>query len=287
MSQHTSDQPRVALIQFPGSNCEWETKRAAEAAGITCDVFRWNRDPATLVEYDGYIIGGGFSYQDRVRSGAIATKEPIVATMCEQVADYGKPVLGICNGAQVLVEAGLIPGLNPGRVEMALAPNYPDPRGRIGAFSCRWVYLKHKCAPGRCTLSAQMPPDYIWPVPIAHGEGRFTTRDEQVIEQLRANDQIVFQYCDEAGQIADTPEINPNGARDNIAGLCNPQGNVLAMMPHPERASFVRQLPAELSGQWGEKKQVAWGDNAAMQQPGPGRLIFDSLRKALLVPAIG
>ncbi len=283
MPEQAATQPRVALIQFPGSNCEWETKRAAEAAGIACDVFRWNRDPAALVAYDGYIIGGGFSYQDRVRSGVIATKEPIVATVFEQVIEYGKPVLGICNGAQVLVEAGLIPGLNPGRVEMALAPNHPDPRGRIGDFCCRWVYLKHSCGAGRCTLSRQMPPGYIWPVPIAHGEGRFTTRDQQVIEHLRANDQIVFQYCDEAGQVADTPEINPNGAMDNIAGLCNPAGNVLAMMPHPERASFIRQLPTELSDEWGARKQTTWGDNEAMQQPGPGRLIFDSLREALLV----
>ena len=284
MSDSPGNQPRVALIQFPGSNCEWETKRAAEAAGIGCDIFRWNRDAATLVEYDGYIIGGGFSYQDRVRSGVIATKEPIVATMFDQVTSYGKPVLGICNGAQVLVEAGLIPGLSPGQVEMGMAPNYPDPAGRIGDFCCRWVYLKHACPPGRCTLSSEMSADYVWPVPIAHGEGRFTTRDPELIEQLRTNDQIVFQYCDENGRVDESREINPNGAVANIAGLCNPTGNVLAMMPHPERASFIRQLPAELADSWGEKKRAGWGDNEAMQQPGPGRLIFDSLRAALLVP---
>ena len=95
--------PRVALIQFPGSNCEWETKRAAEATGIDCDVFRWNLDPEALSAYDGYIVGGGFSYQDRVRSGVVATKEPIVARMMEEIAKAGKPALGICNGAQVLV----------------------------------------------------------------------------------------------------------------------------------------------------------------------------------------
>ena len=285
MPDSGAEYPRVALIQFPGSNCEWETKRAAEAAGMACDIFRWNRDPALLVEYDGYIIGGGFSYQDRVRSGVIATKEPIVATMFEQVTEYGKPVLGICNGAQVLVEAGLVPGLHPGRVEMGMAPNYPDPRGRIGNFCCRWVYLKHACLPGRCALSTQMPADYVWPVPIAHGEGRFTTRDPELIDRLRANDQIVFQYCDQDGQIDESREVNPNGAMANIAGLCNPQGNVLAMMPHPERASFLRQIPGELSDEWGERKRAGWGDLAAMQQPGPGRLVFDSLREALRVCA--
>ena len=90
-----SDPPRVALVQFPGSNCEWETKRSAEAAGMTCDVFRWNRDPELLADYDGYIIGGGFSYQDRVRSGAIAAKEPIVGRVFTEVVEKRKPCLGI------------------------------------------------------------------------------------------------------------------------------------------------------------------------------------------------
>ncbi len=283
MEDPTEGRPRVALIQFPGSNCEWESQRAAEAAGISCDIFRWNRDPAGLAEYHGYIIGGGFSYQDRVRAGVIATKEPIVTTMFEQVTEYGKPVLGICNGAQVLVEAGLIPGIEPGQVEMGLAPNYPDPAGRIGDFCCRWVYLKHSCPPGRCALTSQMPADYIWPVPIAHGEGRFTTRDPNIVQELQANNQIVFQYCDADGRIDDSPEINPNGAMENIAGLCNPAGNVLAMMPHPERASFLRQMPSELTNDWGERKRQAWGKVEAMQQAGPGRLIFESLRQALLV----
>ena len=278
--------PRVALIQFPGSNCEWETKRAAEAAGLVCDVFRWNRDAALLADYDGYIIGGGFSYQDRVRSGVIASKEPIIATMFEEVTEKGKPVLGICNGAQVLVEAGLIPGLQLGQVEMALAPNRPDPAGRLRDFICRWVYLKHSCHRGRCALSGQMETGYVWPVPVAHGEGRFTTRTEGLIDQLRENDQIVFQYCDAAGNIDESREVNPNGAIANLAGLCNPQGNVLAMMPHPERTSFLRQLPAELGGQWGADKKAAWGDRQAMAAAGPGRLVFDSLREALTVVAL-
>lgn len=282
-----SGRPRVALIQFPGSNCEWETKRAAEVAGITCDIFRWNRPAEELLAYDGYVIGGGFSYQDRVRSGVIATKEPIVGTLFEQVTEQGKPVLGICNGAQVLVEAGLVPGLNPGEVEMALAPNRPNPRERLGPFACRWVYLKHSCAPGRCGLTSQMPEGYVWPVPIAHAEGRYTTSQLDLLEQLLSDDQVVFQYCDAEGAIDEDLSINPNGAIVNLAGLCNPEGNVLAMMPHPERASFLRQIPFELGGEWAEQKLAAWGSTEAMVQPGPGRLVFDSLREALLsrVPA--
>ncbi|MEN6344591.1 MAG: phosphoribosylformylglycinamidine synthase I [Armatimonadia bacterium] len=274
-----SDAPRVALIQFPGSNCEWESKRAAEVAGMACDVFRWNRDPDILADYDGYIIGGGFSYQDRVRSGAIAAKEPIVKRVFSEVMDKGKPCLGICNGAQVLVEAGLIPGIQPGKVEMALAPNFHDPEGRIAGFCCRWLYLRHSSS--RCKLTSAMEPGLVWPVPIAHGEGRFTTRIEGLLDTLRANDQIVFQYCDAEGELDESRDVNPNGALANIAGLCNPEGNVLAMMPHPERASFLRQVPGELGGTWAECKAEAYGDAEASLKPGPGRAVFESLRALL------
>jgi len=272
---------RIALIQFPGSNCEWESKRSAEAVGLLCDVFRWNRDPSALPEYDGYIIGGGFSYQDRVRSGVIATKQPIMRTVFDQVVEHGKPVLGICNGAQVLIEAGLIPGLHAGNVEMGLAPNFHDPMHRIAGFCCRWVYLKHSAAQGRCALTSEIPAGEVFPIPIAHGEGRFTTSDPEVIDRLRENDQIVFQYCDENGTVSEDREVNPNGAMANIAGLCSPDGNVLGMMPHPERASFLRQIPGELGGQWLTAKDAAWGDACAMAGPGPGLAIFQSLAKAL------
>lgn len=269
------DKPRVALVQFPGSNCEWETQRAAQAAGLSCDVFRWNRDPELLSEYAGYIIGGGFSYQDRVRSGAIAAKEPIVKKVFEEVVEHGKPCLGICNGAQVLVEAGLVPGVSMGSVEMALAPNFHDPGGRIAGFCCRWVYLKHSSQ--RCQLTSRMSPGEVWPVPIAHGEGRFTTKIEDLLETLRANDQIVFQYCDAEGELGEDRAVNPNGALANIAGICNPAGNVLALMPHPERASFLRQVPGELGPHWQARKTAAWGDAEAMAAEGPGRAIFRSL----------
>lgn len=274
--------PRVALVQFPGSNCEWETKRAAEAAGIECEVFRWNLDPDELAHYDGYVVGGGFSYQDRIRSGVIATKEPIVGRMMREVVEQSKPVLGICNGAQVLVEAGLVPGLHTGDVEMALAPNRPDSPRRITGFCCRWVHIKLACEPGRCLMTSRLEPGQVIPIPIAHGEGRFTTRDEAVVDALRANDQIVFHYCDADGNVDDRPEINPNGAVANIAGLCNPDGNVMAMMPHPERASFLRQVPTDLGGEWSLRRREAYGDAGALEGAGPGRGIFESMREALM-----
>lgn len=272
---------RIALIQFPGSNCEWESKRSAEAVGLICDIFRWNADPSALPDYDGYIIGGGFSYQDRVRSGVIATKEPIMRTVFQQVTGHGKPVLGICNGAQVLIEAGLIPGLNPGNVEMGLAPNLRDPENRIAGFCCRWVYLKHSCAQGRCALTSEIPSGEVFPIPIAHGEGRFTTSDPDVLARLIENDQIVFQYCDADGNVSEARDVNPNGAQANIAGLCSPDGNVLGMMPHPERASFLRQIPGELGGKWAAHKEEAWGDVCALSGPGPGLAVFQSLAKAV------
>lgn len=277
--QQPVSSPRVALIQFPGSNCEWETKRAVEAAGMSCDVFRWNRPADLLSDYDGYIIGGGFSYQDRVRSGVIAAKEPIVQRLFAEVTEKGKPCLGICNGAQVLVEAGLIPGLEPGRVEMALAPNRHDPERRMAGFCCRWVFLRHNAGP--CALTCLMPDGHVWPVPIAHGEGRFTTRTPGLLEKLWENRQVVFQYCDAEGRTEDRPDVNPNGALANIAGLCNPEGTVLAMMPHPERASFLRQVPGELGAPWQEAKAAAWGDPGTMTGPGPGRMVFDSLMSFL------
>ncbi len=272
---------KVALIQFPGSNCEWETKRAAEAAGISCDVFRWNRPAEMLCEYDGYIIGGGFSYQDRVRSGVIAAKEPIVKTVFDEVTERGKPLIGICNGAQVMVESGLVPGLEVGRVQMALAPNAPDPSGRIAQFCCRWVYLKQACEPNRCAFTGHYQAGEVIPIPIAHGEGRFTTKDPEVIAALRENDQIVFQYCDADGNIDESREVCPNGAMANMAGICNPEGNALAMMPHPERASFLRQIPYETAGQWGERKVAAYGDVEAQNAPGPGLAVFVSMLEAL------
>ncbi len=274
--------PRIAILQFPGSNCEMETKRAAEAAGMRADIFRWNKPPELLAEYDAYIIGGGFSYQDRVRAGAVAVKEPIMREVAEQAA-AGKPVVGICNGCQILVEAGLIPGLSPGDVEMGLAPNRMVKDGRVVRRNhyCAWTHLLHTAPKGRCLATSLIEQNAVLPIPISHGEGRFTTRKVGLIEELIANGQVVFRYCAAGGEINDEFPVNPNGSTYNIAALCNREGNVFAMMPHPERASWVYQLPYELGGQWAQAKDQAWGEHAKMRAPGPGRIIFESLREAL------
>ncbi len=263
---------KVAIIQYPGSNCEYETARAVRSSGMSAEIFRWNRDPSSLPEYDGYIIPGGFSYQDRVRAGAIGAKKSIMKTIFKE-AEIGKPVMGICNGAQVLIESGIIPGLKPGELEMALAPN----TGRSGYY-CNWVHVIHATGKGRCAFTCLFEEDEVIPIPVAHAEGRFVTEKEGLIEKLGANGQIVLRYCTPEGKTESSFPVNPNGSFDNIAGICNPSGNVFALMPHPERATWLRQVPDNLGDEYAKAKQAAYGNCQKMLDPGPGRRIFESMR---------
>ncbi len=263
-------QPRTAVIQFPGVNCEYESARALAIAGSESSILRWNEDPARLAEFDGFLLPGGFSYQDRVRAGAVAAKDDILAALAEAAA-AGKPILGICNGAQVLLEAGFVPGIEPGRVEMALAPNRMQ--GRIGYFS-EWSYLAvEENSPAWIRPLAGQ----TLPIPFAHGEGRFTTRDEGLFEALAKRGQIIFRYARPDGAKAGEWPDNPNGSLADAAGICNPMGNVIAMMPHPERAAWLGQVPEMLEGPWGEKRRCAMGNWAQLAGAGPGRGIFDCL----------
>ena len=217
----------VAILSFPGNNCEIGSIRAIERNGMTPMFFRWNDDPAKLKEADAYFIPGGFAYEDRGRAGMIAGRDPVIEVIKEEAAK-GKVVIGICNGAQVLVESGLIP-LNK-ELKMSLA------RNAIGdhapGFLNEWIYITPTCARDRCAVSNW---DGAIQIPIAHGEGRFATEDKDLYEELKANDQIAFSYCDESGKVSDDPIHTPNGSMYAIAGICNPGGNVIALMPHPER----------------------------------------------------
>lgn len=225
---------KIAIILFPGINCENETARAVEAVGMKADIVRWNIIKG-LEQYDGYILPGGFSYEDRIRAGVIPAQDPIMDIIKKQ-AYKGKPVLGICNGAQILVESALVPGLKD-KVEMALAPNINP---FVSGFYCTWVNINVN---KKCAFTKSFEKNDVIPIPIAHAEGRFTTTEKGLIEKLIENEQVIFRYCDENGKIEEKFPINPNGSMYNIAGLCNKKGNVLAMMPHPERASFNRQSP--------------------------------------------
>ncbi len=262
---------KVAIIQFPGVNCESETARAVRSVGLEAGLFRWNEDPALLEESAAVILPGGFSYQDRIRAGVVAAKDHIMDKLSE-LAAAGRPVLGICNGAQVLVESGFIPGIHWERVDLALAPNIMSDRE---GYYCNWVYLRTEET--KCVWTAAFEKEEVVPEPIAHAEGRFVTADEDIMKEMITNGQIALRYCSARGEIDPSFPVNPNGSMENIAGVCNREGNVLAMMPHPERATWLRQVPEDIDGEWGRKRRKVAGEPDRMEDEGPGRKFFASI----------
>ena len=225
----------IAIIQFPGSNTERETLMACHRAGLNPVEFLWNEAPEKLSKFDGFVIVGGFSYEDRSRSGIIASLDPIMKQVRIE-ADFGKPVLGICNGAQILVESGLVPGLKDHRLGIAMTDNKRIKNGNVigvGYYNT-WANLQMSVPYTRCAFTHHLKKSEWINIPLAHGEGRFIIPDE-ILSQMINNDQTVFRYCDNRGNIIDEFPTNPNGSVYNLAAVCNPAGNVMAMMPHPER----------------------------------------------------
>jgi len=226
------------VLRAPGTNCDIETKYSLEQFGCSAEVVHVNKfleDKKDLSGYSGLVIPGGFSFGDHVRSGAILGK--IVAKKLGKVitkmAGEGKPILGICNGFQVLVESGILPGFEEGELtsQAALGTNTSS------RFEDRWVHLKNENK-GNCIFTKGVRE--LTRMPVAHGEGKFILPFENealYLDQLIANDQMVFCYATDAGELAkgEYPE-NPNGSIADIAGICDPTGIVLGMMPHPERA---------------------------------------------------
>lgn len=265
--------PLVAVVQFPGSNCEYETAEAVRQSGMDSRIFRWNQwHELSDSSPDAFILPGGFSFQDRVRAGVVAAKEEVMDLVFEQ-ASCGKPVLGICNGAQILVESGLVPGWEKGRIDSALAANHIS--GRSGYLS-RWVFLKGTAraleySPWLVSLGSAPVP-----IPIAHAEGRF------VFPEGTGNsitDNVALVYCDENGNESPEYPVNPNGSFMNIAGIMNREGNVLAMMPHPERSYWIWQIPPWMPGSWGDRRADICGMPAFSSEKGPGYSFFRSLAK--------
>jgi phosphoribosylformylglycinamidine synthase len=212
----TGGKPRFAVIRFPGSNCDQDSYFVIRDV-LGCPVeYVWHAD-TSLTGFDAVVLPGGFSYGDYLRTGAVARFARIMDAVRAH-ADQGKPVLGICNGFQILCEAHLLPG--------ALVMNDSC------KFRCRWTTLRTERADTIFTRACR--PGQLLRIPIAHGEGRFSC-DAETLSSLEANGQVIFRYADESGNA--TPESNPNGSLDNIAGIMNAQGNVLGMMPHPERAA--------------------------------------------------
>jgi len=265
---------RVAIVQFPGVNCETETGRALTRVGLTPEVFAWTRDPEELRDYQAYVIPGGFSYQDRVRAGALAAKDPLMEVIAAEAA-RGKPVLGICNGAQVLVEAGLVPGR--GHVDLALGRNRMP--GRSGYYA-RWVQLRVEPSP--CVFTRLLTPGDLLPMPVAHGEGRFVTRPRSRLTALAESGCAPLRYAGPDGRPAEEFPANPNGSPLGIAAVCNARGNVMALMPHPERAQDLGALKRGLGGPW-EERWRQWASAAARDPdaPGPGLTLFAGLARHL------
>lgn len=268
---------RVAVLQIPGVNCEYESVQVLEAVGLAARIVRFNASPSELSEFDAYLLPGGFAFQDRIRAGAVAAKLPAIERVAAE-AERGKPVLGVCNGAQVLVESGLVPGLRAGRVEMALAPNRAP---RRAGYYCRWVRVAAGEGPGRGFWASALAPGAVVPMPVAHGEGRFVTANPEVAERIQNDGLALFRYVDAEGRPARAFPDDPNGALFQAAGITNAAGNVLALMPHPERAAWLREVPLEWPGTWGELRRAAVGSFARLEGPGPGRFLFESLAKRL------
>jgi len=207
---------RFGIVVFPGSNCDHDAYHVCKKILGQDAVFLWHKTP-DLRGVDVVILPGGFSYGDYLRCGAIARFSPVMKEV-ERFAADGGLVLGICNGFQVLVEAGLLPGVLLRNTSLR--------------FACRYVNIRVENA--FTPFTSQCRKGEVLAIPIAHGDGNFFA-DEATIRRLEENGQVVFRYCTADGGI--TEESNPNGSLNNIAGIMNEQGNVLGMMPHPERAS--------------------------------------------------
>lgn len=244
----------IAVVQFPGSNCEREAIMAVERAGMTAMPFLWNEDYSKLAACDGYIIVGGFSYEDRSRSGVIASLDPVMTVIKEQ-SRLGKPVLGICNGAQILVETGLVPGLEHDQLAVALTTNRRVKNHHVfgTGYYNTWVHLK--AANIATAFSCALKQDEVLKMPVAHGEGRFMM-PESVLKTVRDHHLGVFQYCNDQGVMESDYPTNPNGSVDNIAALGNVAGNVLAMMPHPERTAACDDIFKSMRHYIADKKFV-------------------------------
>ncbi len=210
---HAGRRPRVAVIVFPGSNCDRDALAAVDAVGGE-SVPVWHQS-ADLAGCGAVILPGGFSYGDYLRAGAMAAHSPVMDAV-RRHADAGGPVLGICNGFQVLLEVGLLPG--------AMQMN------RTLRFICREVNLRVER--DDLPLLRHLRRGQVLRLPIAHKEGNWFAPAE-VVDRVEAEGAVALRYCDAGGEVA--PEANPNGALHSIAGLVNREGNVLGLMPHPER----------------------------------------------------
>jgi phosphoribosylformylglycinamidine synthase subunit PurQ / glutaminase len=237
--------PKAIVLRSAGTNCDRETEFALTQAGFDAcrvHVFRLMEDPKALAEYQFLVLPGGFSYGDDIASGKILANQMLhrLAEPLNEFVAADKLVLGICNGFQVMIKSGLLPS---GKIDVATAHREATLAWNDnGRFEDRWVHLRADS--DKCVF---IPKGELITLPIAHGEGRFVPRDQAMLDGLRANSQVVLRYVDEKGQPGPFP-INPNGSTDDIAGICDPSGRIMGLMPHPERFVDIVQHPRWTAG---------------------------------------
>jgi phosphoribosylformylglycinamidine synthase len=235
-------QPRVLILRAPGTNCDRETAFAFESAGAQADRVHINRlleQPSLAAEYQILCIPGGFSYGDDIAAGRILgnqLKHHLVDVL-HAFKDQGKLILGICNGYQVLLKSGmLLPEGSNGQTNGA-GPLATLDWNASARYEDRWVHLTTTSS--KCVFLQDIETMYL---PVAHAEGRFVTRDAETLDMLAEGGQLVLRYCDDKAR-SDQPleyPLNPNGSMANVAGICDPSGQVLGLMPHPER--YIQRL---------------------------------------------
>jgi len=252
--------PKACVLRTAGTNCDKETAFAFQESGAEVELVHVNKLINTkdcLSSYQILAIPGGFSYGDDIAAGKILANElrTKLAADIQKFIEDGKLIIGICNGFQILVKSGFLPGNKELEQETSLVIN------DSGKFEDRWVYLtQNACLPDRqakgktqkCVWVKDVP--QIIYLPVAHGEGKFITKDKEVLSRLKENGQIVFQYCNASGELSGYPD-NPNGAVDNIAGICDATGRIFGLMPHPERHIDILQHP-----RWASSKNNKQGD---------------------------
>jgi phosphoribosylformylglycinamidine synthase I len=263
----------VAVIRIEGTNCEQESFDAFKRLGARPEFVHLKQlhkidcnadEIRNILDYQCLMIPGGFSAGDYIRAGAIFAAR-IKSQLQEQLKEFVKedhPILGVCNGFQVLTELGLLPGLDDIIRTVPDACLYLNDSNR---FECRPTLLKNENN-GTCVFTSKIPKNDIRLIPSAHAEGKLLfplEKQEQYLKTLEKNDQIVFRYVDPEGNYAGYP-WNPNGSPMNIAGICNPQGTVFGMMPHPERTFYRHQHPN-------------WTATGLEDNIGDGRVIFESV----------
>lgn len=251
---------KVIVLRTAGTNCDRETAFAFEKAGAGSELAHINeltRKEKSLDDYQIMAIPGGFTYGDDIASGKILANELKfrLGGPLQKFINNGKLIIGICNGFQVLVKAGLLPNLAGDfqTIESTLTLNDSD------KFEDRWVYLK-RVKGRRCIWTKGM--DEIIQLPVAHGEGKFIPKDKDTLKKMKAKGLVVFEYVDNAGRRAPYPYC-PNGSVENIAGICDPTGRIFGLMPHPERHIRAYQHP-----DWTRDRKKTGGDGLAVFKNG-------------------